>query len=250
MEPINPYAAPQSGELVTQAEPPRVLLTLPDVLRAGTALYAEHFPAIALVTLIFWVPLEVAQAYLDWHVIEPDDAWSSFWLAMLIENVIGPIPTAGITAIGAAALRGERPTLGMAIIEGLAAWPRVFAARLIVSFVVLLGAFLCVIPGIYLAVRTLFAETVAVIERRDGLAAPGRSFELTERRFWHLLALVGTIAGFSFVAGMLMQLPTMFFEHWLASATLAIFIDLLAGWPVLLIVAAYWSIATAQPEPV
>jgi hypothetical protein len=48
----------------------------------------------------------------------------------------------------------------------------------------------------------------------------------------------------------LMQLPTMFFEHWLASATLAIFIDLLAGWPVLLIVAAYWSIATAQPEPV
>jgi hypothetical protein len=243
MEPANPYASPQGGTLIEGRRPIPIPTTIADTLRVATSLYIGNVLPIAGITLLFWVPLEFARAYLDFFVLDPENPASSFHFSVLIEHVIGIIPATGITAIGAAALKGEEPTLRLGIVQGFEAWPRVFVARLTVSVAILLAAVLFVIPGLYIAVRAAFAEQAALIENRGGMGAPGRSFELTRGNFWRTTGVLFFAYGYLWTVAILLEIPTQFFDHWLVSATLSVVIEMLAPWAILVLLTAYWSLA-------
>src|SRR5262245_32583937 len=241
MEPINPYAAPQAGPLVDEHRQPAVPITLADTLRLGTSLYLANLLSISAITLAFWVPLELTQTYLTYFTLDPDDVGQSFRLTLLCEVVVGIIPESSIMAIAAAALRGQVPSFRLAFVAGFAAWPRVFVTRLTVSISIVLGMVLFIVPGLYIAVRTAVAEPAALIEHRGGMSAPGRSFELTQGRFWRTLGLLCIVYGFLVAVGFVFQIPQVFFDHWLLSAALAVVIDMLAAWAIVILVTAYWA---------
>ena len=245
MEPINPYAAPQSSAHEQHGQPPPAPVTLADTLRVATSLYTGNLLPILGITLTFWLPIELTQSYLAYFPLDPENPSEPTQVALLLQNVIGLIPVAGVMAIGAAALKGEPATYRVGFVEGFAAWPRMFVTRLTVSMAIVLAMILFIIPGIYVSVRTAFAEPAALIEHRGGMSAPGRSFELTKGRFWRTLGLLCIAYGYLFALAFLAEVPVHFFEHWLLEGGLAVLIDLLSGWAILVLVAAYWGLATA-----
>jgi hypothetical protein len=247
MDNINPYESPQLGELVDERHPPAVPVTLADTLRLATSLYLAHLMPIAAITLLFWLPMELTESYLNYFVFDSEDAGKSFQLSMLFQLVIGLIPDAAIMAICLAALKGLQPTILAALGDGFAAWPRMFATRLAVVASVLLAMVLFVIPGIYVGVRTLLAEPAALAEDRGGMSAPGRSFVLTQGRFWRMFVLFCIVLGYSLGLGAISQIPFFFFDHWLLFAAVNVVIDLLSAWLTAVVFTAYWSLAHA-PE--
>lgn len=239
MEPVNPYESPQIGQLVDARRPSAIPETLADMVRLGTSLYIANFLPIAGIMLAFSVPMALTQAYADYFAFDPEDPGKSLRLTLLFQNVIGLIPQAGVMAIGAAALKGQQPTFLRGLVEGFAAWPRMFVTRLIVTISILLALVLFVIPGIYVGVRTAYSEPAALIEHRGGMSAPGRSFELTKGRFWQTFCLLCIVYGVVLCVGFSSEIPRMFFDHWLLSAASSVVIDLLSAWAMLVLVTAY-----------
>jgi hypothetical protein len=246
MDNINPYESPQFGELVDQHHPRALPVTLADTLRLATSLYLAYLMPIAAITLLFWLPMELIESYLNYFVFDSGDTWKSFELSMLFQLVIGLIPDAAIMAICLAGLKGQSPKVLAALEDGFAAWPRMFATRLAVVASVLLALVLFVIPGIYVGVRTMLAEPVALAESHGGMRAPSRSFELTKGRFWRMFVLFCIVIGYSFGLGAVSQIPFFFFDHWLLFAAVNVIVDLLAAWVIAVDFTAYWSLANQR----
>jgi hypothetical protein len=243
---LNPYESPRTERVV------RLPIETPEgvagVLRTGVLLYVGNFQAIALLTLIVWGPVELFVSYLEYEAPDPERVQI---YVMVIEQVLAIIPMAGLMAIGAAAMRGEAATWWQGLQEGLAAWPRMLGTRLIVAVFVLLGSMLCVVPGLYVAVRSILAETAAVIEGRSGMSAPQRSFELTKGKSWHFLAILLAAYGFIYAVAFGLWLPLEAFPEintWLVAALTYVVRDLLSGLSIQILVAAYW--ASAHPRQV
>lgn len=68
-----------------------------------------------------------------------------------------------------------------------------FAVELCFGLAVGFGTLLCILPGIFLAVRWMFAPLIAATEDVSFSEAFGRSWKLTEGNFWNLL-LLGIVA--------------------------------------------------------
>ena len=246
MEPTNPYASPQHpAEL---EKPPPVPLSLGGILRTSIWLYASNATAVVGLTILFWLPMELMQSYYDYFLAQEDDPLRSLRTTLWMENLIGIIPMAGTFAMGNAAMKGERPSLWFGLAAGLEAWPRIIGTRIVVSLITLLAFFLFILPGIYVLVRSVLAEPVAVMERLNPMENMKRSFDLTHRAFWRYFALLFVSLGAVSLAGALTSLPPSIFpeiDHWLLSAGLSLFLDVIAAWPALVLVAAYWASAHA-----
>jgi hypothetical protein len=255
MDPHNPYASPAVDERLVL--PQRPIVSFGDILRTGWTLYAANAPAIITVMLVVWVPLELFQAYMDAFVFGEGDDFRSLRLALLLDGLIGIIATGAVTAIGAASLRGEQPTWWDGLQAGMEAWSRLFWTRLVIAFFTTIGLLLLVVPGLIIMVRTLIADPVAVLERQSGLANVQRSFELTRGAGWLMLGLAIVLLGFMFGAGAVVGVVTLLvplLDHWLVVASLSLIVDLAAVWPMLALLAAYWSLAHpyanfAEPPP-
>ena len=241
MEPVNPYAAPQSGSPLEDGHAPTVPVGLADILRVATSVTLANFLSIVGIMLTFCLPIELVEAYLSYFPLELEETGNPFYRTVILKNVVGLIPETGVMAIAAAALEGRPGTYRLGFAAGFAAWPRVFVTRLTVTISILLALVVFVLPGIFVAVRTALAEPVALIENRGGMSAPGRSFELTRGRSWSMFALLCIAYGALYTLGYLTRIPLYFFDHWLLYATLSVGIDLFAAWVAVVLVAAYWS---------
>jgi membrane-anchored glycerophosphoryl diester phosphodiesterase (GDPDase) len=123
------------------------------------------------------------------------------------------------------------------------------ATRLVVTVFVLLGSMLCVLPGLYVAVRTMLAEPAAVIEGKNGMSAPQRSFELTKGRSWEFLAILLIAYGLVYAVALGLWWPLAHFpavNQWYVAACTYLVRDLLSGLTIQILVAAYW--ASAHPQ--
>jgi hypothetical protein len=246
MEPANPYASPH--EAGAGPPPPRPPDTFLEIIATGISLYIGNAPAIVVLVVLIMGPMELMQSYYDYFIRSATDIGGALGASFWIKNIIGILPTAGIVAIGDAAMRGQRPTVWFGLRAGLEAWPRMILTRIIVSLITLLGLVAFIIPGVYFGIRSGLAELVIVIERANSMPAIQRSFELTLGRFWCFFLLSSAVVAFMFVLGVLTQLPSELFperDHWILTASLSLLVDVLAGLPVLVFVAGYWASAHA-----
>ena len=237
---------PQHADGITRPIGPPT--TVGEILLAGLSLYGANAAAVIGVTVAIWLPIELLQSYYEYFVADASDVGRSFGMTIWIENLLGVIPIASVVAIGNAAMNGERPSIWFGLRSGLEAWPRMVGTRIIVGLITILGLVVFVVPGIYFAVRTTLAEQAAVIERMNPMASTQRSFQLTQGTFWRYFFLDAICVGFMFFVGALTQIPAVIFpeyNHWVLSAILALIVDAVSAWPVLVLVAAYW--ASARP---
>ncbi|MEX0611332.1 MAG: hypothetical protein WD229_04355 [Pirellulales bacterium] len=249
MENVNPYASPLAagGEAVAAAEQP---LTLLGAFRAGTSLYLRRLPTIVALTLSIWVPAELFVSYQEYFVLDPDDVLGVFRWTALTEAVVGIIATGGIISVGEADLRGEHRGWLAGLVDGLRAWPRLFATRLLGGLVLICAAVFLLLPAIYLGVRYSLSDTAAVVERRAGMGALNRSMELTRGRFLVFFGLLVVTLVPLLIAGGVIFLPLLLFpeiDHWLVSAALTCVTDLLYSWMTLVFVAAYVQCRAEEP---
>jgi hypothetical protein len=241
MENENPYASPLAagGEVVAATEQP---FTLVGALSTGTSLYLRRFPTMLAITLSVWVPVEVFVSYQEYFVLGPDDLLGMLRWMTLTETLLGIIATGGIISVGVADLQGEQQGWLTGLINGLRAWPRLFATRLVGGLVLLLAAVFFLLPAIYLGVRYSLSDPAAVVERRAGMGALSRSMDLTRGRFLAFLGVwIVTLGPLLTISGILF-VPLAFFpelDHWLISAALSCVMDLLGSWMTLVFVAGY-----------
>jgi len=103
----------------------------------------------------------------------------------------------------AGAAQGEAVSVPAALWRSARAYPRLFWAQLVATLLILLGAFLCVVPGIYAAVVLSVIFCVAYLDPESPLV--GTSAELTRGHRWELLALIlisrGVIVGITALSG-------------------------------------------------
>ncbi len=159
-----------------------------------------------------------------------------------MDALLGIIAIGGIVSVAEADLRGEQRGWLAGLADGVRAWPRVFATRLVGGLLLILAAIFFVLPAIYLGVRYSLSDAAAIVERRAGTTAINRSMALTRDRFFVFLGMwMVTMAPLLLVSGVIF-LPLAFFpeiDNWLVSAALTCVVDLVEVWMTLVFVAAY-----------
>jgi hypothetical protein len=174
----NPYAPPKSATCDPDSKSgvPRDFQR--KVVMAFRLLF-KQLPLITALVLTIWIPgqllIEAAQAGNP----NPPDVVSLVQMSLLVEIVFGPICTGGIITALAGHMSGEKTPYPVAIRAGLHHWARLFGARIVAQFLVMLGLLAFIIPGIILAVRFSLIDEVVVLEGAGVTVARNRSVQLT-----------------------------------------------------------------------
>lgn len=136
-------------------------------------------------------------------------------IAMLLGSasclIVLPPMMAGLYIAASARLRGERPRIDM-LWQGFQLFGQSWGLCLISGLLVLLGALLCVIPGLYLSIIWTLGFIVLVEERQGGWAALERSREIVKQDFWNWVLLVLVLG---LIASVASNIPVI---GWMASA--------------------------------
>jgi hypothetical protein len=163
-----------------------------DLLRETLRLFVVHLHLFTLIALTVWLPGHVVINYLDFFAGGPpgsaEAAARGIRVFLVVEAVFGPLVVAATLAALARIKRGELATYGQALADGLAAWPRLFIARLVQGAIVLVGLVAFIVPGVILLVRVSFVDAMVVLDGAPLGAALRVSNALTAGRrsaiFW------------------------------------------------------------------
>ena len=162
-----------------------------DILEETLRLLGRHFHLFTLIALTVWLPGHLAINYIDFFTPSRGAAAAAargFRVALSVEAVFGPLVVASTLAALARIAHGHPATYAQALVDGLAAWPRLFIARLVASVLVLAGLAALVVPGVLILVRLSFVDALVVLEGAPLGAALRASNALTQGRrlaiFW------------------------------------------------------------------
>jgi hypothetical protein len=198
MDPLNPYATSLNGAIIVndRAHSVSPAFKFAPILSQGLTLYFTNLPAVAIVTLVVWMPVEAFHVFMDQYAFDWYGLPPILGMYRLFEDVTGIIATGGVVAIGGAAMRGERISGWSGLKRGMLTWPRMLWTRILHLAVMLPALLALVVPGLFLGVRLLLIDGTTVLGRQSGVASLKRSFRVTEGNFWGLagLWLVITIA--------------------------------------------------------
>lgn len=101
--------------------------------------------------------------------------------------------------------RGLTPGTAALLAMALRLWPSLALLTALSSLLILLGASLFILPGLWLMVRLAFADFLVVLQGFTPLAALGDSMALTRGQFWRI-----------FLVMMAVMLPLWSLEAWLS----------------------------------
>jgi hypothetical protein len=124
-------------------------------------------------------------------------------IANLMESLLGIVLAGALTFGVIRALRGDKASVGEIAEAGASSLGRVLVVSLLVGIMTLIGALLCIVPGVIVACMNWVAVPVTVMERPGIRASLDRSHELTSGTrlgvFAVLLvvALIGGAAAFA-----------------------------------------------------
>lgn len=139
-----------------------------DLLRETLRLFTAHLDLFTLIALTVWLPGHLVINYLDFFTGGPpgstEAAARGIRVFLVVEAIFGPLVGAATLAALLRIRRGEPATYGQALADGLAAWPRIFIARLVQGAIVLVGLVALVVPGIILLVRVSFVDALVVLD--------------------------------------------------------------------------------------
>jgi len=119
----------------------------------------------------------------------------------IISFLVGVFITAGILNFALQVARGQRPGFGVVFSGGKWFFP-MLGLQIVAGIAVGLGSLLCLVPGIFLALRFAVAQAALVDENLGPIAALKRSWELTGSA-WVQILIFGILAFLVAVAGLL-----------------------------------------------
>ncbi len=184
--------------------------TLSELLDATFKLWWANRAVFYVLALIIVAPLTIVSYRLPLPA-GTSEVTATDLRNMAIVLLIALIQTPLVTATHARAVvrlgAGEAVGVGLALRDGVAVFAVALGAIFVSLFGVMLGMIALIIPGIYLAVRWMFAGQAAAIERRGVIAALRSSWRLTAGSWWRVLGIVIVVFLGSAIAGALVQAP-------------------------------------------
>ncbi|MFP5339613.1 MAG: YciC family protein, partial [Gammaproteobacteria bacterium] len=131
-------------------------------------------------------------------------------LDLLVGLIFYPLYVGALILFLDARSRGHDPALGAVYARALPLWPALAVLSGLGTLLILLGASLFVLPGIWVMVKIAFAEYLLVLRGLTPLAALKQSFLLTRGHFLLILGCVMTVL-----------LPVWMLEVWIAAQLFA-----------------------------
>lgn len=131
-------------------------------------------------------------------------------LDLLVGLIFYPLYVGALILFLDARSRGHDPALGAVYARALPLWPTLAVLSGLGSLLIMLGASLFVLPGIWVMVKIAFAEYLLVLRGLTPLAALKQSFDLTRGHFLLILGCVMTVL-----------LPVWVLEVWIAAQLFA-----------------------------
>ncbi|AYC34384.1 hypothetical protein D3880_19320 [Pseudomonas cavernae] len=156
------------------------------ILRDSWYFFSRHLGAIARLCL----PLVVLESLAQRLLASATGMEASPAYGLLVGLLFYPLYTAALILFLDARSRGlavhHRDLLAMA----LQLWPRFAVLTALSSLLIMLGASLFILPGLWVLIRLAFAEYLLVLDGLPPLAALRESFRLTGEPFWRVLVCV------------------------------------------------------------
>ncbi|PIE16743.1 MAG: hypothetical protein CSA66_07135 [Proteobacteria bacterium] len=164
------------------------------VLGVGFSVFAGNALAFLLLTLLFYSPVFVLVAVgLHGERSFLDDGTIAIWLlaifglGILMVNIAAPAVMASVVD----QLRGRRTSLRKSLMRGVARVPAVIGVAVVTGFLLALGVYTYILPGLMVVTILWVAVPAAVIEGAGVGASIKRSDRLTNGVRWQILGVVG-----------------------------------------------------------
>ena len=172
------------------------------ILRDAWFFYSRHFFSIARLCLPLILLESLARLALE-HWLGQDALPAQDLLAGMI---FYPLYIGALILYIDARSRGHAPALRAVYARALPLWPALAVLSGVGTLLILLGASLFVLPGIWVMVKIAFAEYLLVLRGLTPLAALKQSFILTRGHFLLVLGCVLSVL-----------LPIWMLESWIAT---------------------------------
>ncbi|MCQ4294058.1 hypothetical protein NAU58_00585 [Pseudomonas stutzeri] len=176
------------------------------ILRDAWFFYSRHFLTIVRLCLPLILLESITRLALDhWLGENAPPA-----LDLLVGLIFYPLYVGALILYLDARSRGHEPALRAVYARALPLWPALAVLSGLGTLLILLGASLFVLPGIWVMVKIAFAEYLLVLRGLSPLAALKQSFILTRGHFLLVLGCVLTVL-----------LPIWILEAWIAAQLFA-----------------------------
>lgn len=193
-------------------------------------LLGAHLYVFTLISLTVWLPAHVVRNYLEFFASPEDSAIQSLRLVLTVQAIFDPLVVSATLSVLGRITQGLPVGYAAAMLEGLAAWGRLFVVRFIVNCAVALpalgilgigssgpgsvaaGLLLLVVAILVLVLLVRFAvvDAVVVLEGANALTAWRRAAQLTVGRRWLIArtvaALFALILGGTLVFGQALKI--------------------------------------------
>jgi hypothetical protein len=178
----------------------------------GRLLFA-HLHLFTLISLTVWLPGHVMRNYLEFFGPPEESGAQSLGLALTTQVFFDPLVVAATLSALARIKQGLPVSYGVAMMEGMTAWARLFMVRFIINCAVALpvllglglrptsaaglgaGVLLLVASILLMSALVRFAvvDSVVVLEHGNALTAWGRAAQLTTGRRWLILRTAASL---------------------------------------------------------
>ena len=147
------------------------------VLGAGFSIYFRNLPMLGLLTAVGFAPYG---AYMLWSPLE-SSTFAGLVAELLIYVVCGALVEGGLAYGVVASMRGAQDVdLWKIFGRSLRVLPRISMLSFVVGFLILIGLFLLIVPGIFVILMLFVAVPASVMEGGGIQKALKRSEELTD----------------------------------------------------------------------
>ena len=205
-------------------------------------LFSQNFLKLLIITLVVWIPCELAVSWLIATFYSADNTLAPMKLERLANNFFGIIAIAASNYIFREKEENGHASLGGAFGAGFLYWGWMFATRFLVGLATVVGLILLILPGLYICIRLVLCEAIIVAENTWGIECCQRSMELTKGKFWRVLLWLLGGCGPAVVAAFLCYLPFVFVDNigWQLDALGSVLSDI----PMIFIYPIFWAIYT------
>jgi len=158
--------------------------------------FKNNLFALCAIILPIVIPVEVFSAVFEHFFITEESSLWVYSLPILLMLFAYPLYGVGVVFYMAATIDGNPITTKTAWAWGLKFWAPYLLLSILVSFAVVMGLMVFIIPGIVLAVRYAYAEFELLFNNKTPIQAIKLSWASTRESFWVLFGGYVVLATF------------------------------------------------------
>jgi hypothetical protein len=172
-------------------------MSVGDILDRGLKILFSRLGTFFAIDLILLLPLLAVELALPWIVEgnpNPYVVLASIPVVLFLMIVLGAVAGGAVIQVIAKAYVDEPVSAGSAISFAFSRAGALIGTSILVGLIIMIGLFLCIVPGIIFALMYAVASQVVMLEGLSGGGAMSRSAELTSGfrgRIFGVLFLVG-----------------------------------------------------------